>query len=298
MKLIHDLCLSWNWEHDAPFVALLDSTFRESGRSLFQVTASTLERDLADLAAGRVGFRAYLDRSSESDPRFLALDEWVREGAAASVNAHALAARATDKSAMHRALFSVVRTPYTMVLAPHAAQPVLDPLDLAPLGPCFSIKPAHGGGGDGVVVEAHTLGEVLAARRQYPADEYLLQTHVVPAAPDGRVAWFRVLYCAGEVYPCWWDPVSHVYAQVTAAEEVRLGLGGLREVAATVARVCGLRLFSTEIALLPDGALVVVDYVNDPIDLRLQSLCKEGVPDAVARLVAARLLAFATGALT
>ena len=78
MTTTYDLCLSWNWEHDAPFVELLDATFRAHGRTLLQVTPQNLERALSGLAAGEVAFRAYLDRSSESDPRFLPLAEWAR----------------------------------------------------------------------------------------------------------------------------------------------------------------------------------------------------------------------------
>lgn len=293
MTTTYDLCLAWNWEHDAAFVEVLAATFKEHGNTLLLVDAAALEAVLADLRAGRVAFRAYLDRASDDDPRFLALGEWAAAHAVPGVNARERSLQAGDKSAMHRALFSLLRTPYTIVLASHDAQPALDGLDLTPLGPCFSIKPAHGGGGDGVVVEARTLDEVVAARRQFPADEYLLQTHILPAAPGGRVAWFRVLYCTGAVYPCWWDPSSHVYAPVTAAEEAALQLGGLRDLAATIARVSGLRLFSTEIALTPAGELVVVDYANDPIDLRLQSRCAQGVPDAIVRSLAARLRALA-----
>lgn len=296
MTTTRDLCLSWNWEHDASFVELLDATFRQRGHSVLQVTPATLERTLSELAAGRLGFRAYLDRASEADPRFLPLGDWARAQAIPSVNPHEQARRAADKSAMHRALFSQVRTPYTVVLAPHAVQPTLDDLDLTPLGHAFCIKPAHGGGGEGVVVKASTLAEVLAARRQFPTDEYLLQTHILPAAPGGRVAWFRVIYCAGEVYPCWWPPGSHVYTPVTAAEESHLKLDGLRGLTETIARVCGLGLFSTEIALTAEGELVVIDYANDPIDLRLQSRCREGVPDDLVRFVAERLVAVAIGA--
>jgi len=60
-------------------------------------------------------------------------------------------------------------------------------------------------------------------------------------------------------------------------------------VAASIAHLCGLELFSTEVALTPDGLFVVVDYVNDQIDLRLQSKTPDGVPDTIVRDVATRL---------
>jgi hypothetical protein len=288
-----DLCLAWNWEYDADFVALLAEAFAAHGNTLLQVTPANLATTIDDLAAGRVAVRTTLDRASESEPAFLPLDVLARERGARRINPQERSRIAADKSAMHRALFALVRTPYTIVLPPHAVEAEPKDLDLAPLGPSFTIKPAHGGGGEGVVQEARTLAEVLAARRAFPDDEYLLQTHLVPAAPGGRMGWFRVIHCTGEAFPCWWDTTTHVYAPVTPEEEAALGLSGLRSVTAAIARVCGLRLFSTEIALLPDGGLVVVDYTNDPIDLRLQSRCREGVPDAVVRAVVGRLRAFA-----
>jgi hypothetical protein len=49
-------------------------------------------------------------------------------------------------------------------------------------------------------------------------------------------------------------------------------------------------LFSTEIAITSDGRFVIVDYVNDPIDLRLQSKASDGVPDDIVEDIAARLV--------
>jgi hypothetical protein len=129
----------------------------------------------------------------------------------------------------------------------------------------------------------------MAARRQYPDDKYLLQTRVCPIRAGLRPAWFRVLYCAGEIYPCWWDIRTHVYAPVTAAEESHFKLSPLRAITETIAEISRLGLFSTEIGLTAEAGLVVVDYANDPIDLRLQSQTPEGVPDDIARFVAERL---------
>jgi hypothetical protein len=48
-------------------------------------------------------------------------------------------------------------------------------------------------------------------------------------------------------------------------------------------------LFSCEIALTNDHSFVVVDYVNDPLDLRLQSRCVDGVPDDIVAAIANQL---------
>jgi len=47
--------------------------------------------------------------------------------------------------------------------------------------------------------------------------------------------------------------------------------------------------------LTPGGRFVIVDYVNDPIDLRLQSKAPDGVPNEIVRDIAARLVDFSAG---
>jgi hypothetical protein len=130
---------------------------------------------------------------------------------------------------------------------------------------------------------------VFEARQANPQDYYLLQARVTPVRLEGRPAWFRVLYCGGKAYPFWWDLTTHVYTQVEEDEERRFGLARLRSTTLDIARVCGLDLFSSEIALIESGNFVVVDYVNNPVDLRLQSAARDGVPDRVVEEIAVTL---------
>jgi hypothetical protein len=77
---------------------------------------------------------------------------------------------------------------------------------------------------------------------------------------------------------------------VTAEQVARFGLSALHHIARTIARITRLDVFSTEIAQrIDDGVFVSVDYVNDPIDLRLQSKAPDGVPDPAVRLIAERM---------
>jgi hypothetical protein len=288
----YDLCFAWNWEYDADFVMLLDVSCRLQGLSLLQVTPANLVDVLQSLADNQVACRVFLDRASDDDVRFIPVVQWAGEHAVYRINSHERASRTWNKAAMHRALINAgLHTPYTIVLPSHDEQPVLPPMDLSQLGERFTIKPAHGGGGKGVVTEATSLSQVLVARQEYPADKYLLQAHIVPAQLGSRPAWFRVIYCAEQVYPCWWDTCTHVYAPLTSAEESHYCLTPLRHIATCIARICELELFSTEIALTSDGLFVVVDYVNDQIDLRLRSKAADGVPDDIVRDIAGRLAA-------
>ncbi|HUV90256.1 MAG TPA: hypothetical protein VMY80_11425 [Anaerolineae bacterium] len=288
----YDLCLAWNWNYDGDLAVLLDAACRSRGLAFLQVTPDNLADVLQALASGQMTLRAFFDRASDADARFTPLVQWAHDHATYRINPQERASRTWDKAAMHLALITAgLYTPYTIVLPSYDEQAVLPPVDVSPLGERFIIKPAHGGGGAGVVTEATSLSQVIAARQEYSHDRYLLQAHIVPARCDSRPAWFRVIHCAGQVSLCWWDTHTHVYAPVTPAEESGYSLAPLRQVAASIAHLCGLELFSTEVALTPDGLFVVVDYVNDQIDLRLQSKTPDGVPDDIVRDIAARLAA-------
>jgi hypothetical protein len=117
----------------------------------------------------------------------------------------------------------------------------------------------------------------------------LLQALIVPKAIDSRLAWFRVLYCGGGIYPCWWNTRTKIYILLIPAEEEQYNLGSLKEITTSIAQLSGLDLFSTEIALTAEGHYVVVDYVNDQPDLRLQSRAIDGVPDRIVQDIAARI---------
>jgi hypothetical protein len=282
--------LAWNWEYDADFVAILEAACSTRGLCLWQVTPANLSAAVDALSAAGSTFSAFLDRASEADPRFVPLVEWAATHNIFEINAQERVVHAVNKASMHLEFITAgIHTPHTIILPPHSRQPDLFTLDLSPLGEKFIVKPAHGGGGEGVVLEVFTFSQVLEARQAHPQDYYLLQAHITPVQLAGRPAWFRVLFCGGKIYPFWWDTRTHIYASVAGEEARQFGLEPIGSTTMTIARVCGLDLFSTEIALTASGVFVVVDYVNNPIDLRLQSATFDGVPDEIVRDIAAGL---------
>jgi hypothetical protein len=286
-----DIGLAWNWEYDADFIRVLNQACEQKKVSLLQITPLNLSGLLADLQNRQIQFGAFLDRASEADPRFKPLVHWIYDHGIFCLNHHEHAARSCNKAEMHYVLIHAgIYTPYTIILPSCEEQPVLDLIDLTLLGKKFIIKPAHGSGGVGVVTNATTLNQVLAARQEHPHDRYLLQAHIVPNKLDSHLAWFRVLYCTGQIYPCWWHPQTNIYLPVTAGEEERYGLQPLREIIATIAGISQLDIFSSEIALTPEHLFVVIDYVNDQPDLRLQSKAGDGVPDFIVTDIAARIV--------
>jgi hypothetical protein len=184
-------------------------------------------------------------------------------------------------------------TPPTIVIPSFLEEPDIVPVDLSALGSTFYIKPAHGGGGKGVVRRAVAWEQVLAARQEFPADQYLLQASITPADLGGRKAWFRILYCAGEIFPCWWDTHTHVYTPFVPTSDLYFLDHCFHEILDSIAGICKLELFSTEVAYTEAAGCIIVDYINDPIDLRLQSRAVDGVPDKIVARIAGRLATLA-----
>jgi hypothetical protein len=289
----YNLCLAWNWEYDADFIDLLDAACRSCSISLLQVNPDNLQAILLDIYTGQLSINAFFDRASDADENFNPLVVWAQQAVSLHINNYRLARSAWDKAAMHRKVLEAgLEAPYTLALPAYREQPDIPCPDLSPLGACFAIKPAHGGGGLGVITDATHWDQVLAARQEYPEDQYLLQATVTPRELDGRPAWFRVIYCVGEIFPCWWDPVTHIYTLLEAEEQACCGLETLNHIPVTIAGISHLELFSTEIAYTTDGRFLVIDYVNDPIDLRPKSKAPEAVPDQVLAGIAARLANF------
>ena len=290
MMTHYDLCLTWCWKYDVDFVRLLGSACQARGLSMLQVTPESLSSILALLESGQVTFGAYLDRTEHEAP-YEPVFRWAREHNSYRLNPKEAADWAEEKATMHPVLVAAgLVAPDTIILPSYAEQPMLPNLDLSPLGERFVIKPSYGGGGEGVVMDATCLEQVWVRRTEFPHLKYLLQKTITPQKFDSREAWFRVIFCDGQFYLCWWDPRTHVYTHVSAEEESQYELSALRDITARIAALCGLAFFSTEIAFSSsEPQWVVIDYVNDQIDMRLQSQAQDGVPDAVVEKISVDL---------
>ena len=288
----YDLCLPWYWEYDLDFVHMVERACNEQNLSFWQITPDDLLESTTALYTGEKTFRTILDRS-QGDPRFKPIHRWSREHDVRRINPAEVSAWSEDKATMHMELINAgIHTPYTILLDPFIDQPILPDLDLTPLGKEFVIKPSHGGGSEGVILGAFSLEQIRRARMDFPEQKYLVQATVTPRTIQGHPAWFRAFYAAGKTYPCWWHPLTHVFSVVTPQEEHRHELSALHDITQRIASICRLDWFSTEIALTLDE-FVVVDYVNDGIDTRVQSKAVDGVPDEIMNEIAKQLVGIA-----
>jgi len=288
----YDLCLPWYWEYDVDFVQMVEQACEGQGVSFWQITPHDLLESITAVYKGEKTFQTILDRS-QYDTRFEPIHRWSREHHTRRINPAEVSKWSEDKATMHLELISAgIHTPYTILLSPFIEQPVIPDLDLTPLGNRFVIKPSNEGGSSGVILGAFSMDQIMRARMEFPDEKYLIQETITPRTIQGQPAWFRIFYANGETYPCWWHPLTHVFSPVTPQEEHRYELTPLHEITQRIASICKLDWFSTEIALTLEQ-FVVVDYVNDGIDTRIQSKAVDGVPDEVMQCIAQQLVRIA-----
>jgi hypothetical protein len=287
----YDLCLSWYWLYDHDFVQYIGEACAAQGVTLWQITPANVLQAVTELYTGETTFISLIDRAYD-DLRFEPIRRFAIKHRLHRINAPELSHWSEDKATMHLELIQAgLQTPYTILIAPFIDQPILPAINITPLGENFVLKPAVGGGGEGVRMNASTLNDIRCTRLEYPDQKYLAQEIITARSISGREAWFRIFYVGGECIPCWWNPSTHVYTALTLEEEMHFNLAPLRAVTERIAKVCKLDWFSTEIAFTPGGRFVVVDYVNDGIDTRIQSKATDGMPDEVMKHMADKLVA-------
>ena len=291
-----DLLLTYDWPYDEPFLGLLAQALRAVGRSLVSVNPQSVAGTFERLQRGDFTARAFFDRAADTDLAFEPLEAWAEAHVPLLLNPAADRRRVWKKSNVRWEFIRAgLHTPHTIVIPAWSRQPVLDPLsNLAPLGATFAIKPDLGGGGGwGVTLGARSWARVEQTRRDMPDDALLLQELVEPELVDGRRAWFRVFYARGTVVPCWWDDRTRRFGEwIDADARRRWNLDALWDVIQVASGIARLQVFSTEVTRLVDGRWIVVDYVNDPIDLRLRSHAREGMPVEAAERIAEAVTRF------
>ena len=288
-----DLLIIWAWEHDADFLDLFKATCVARGISVRMLGAKELPGLREGLQAGHIQARVLIDRVWDWGGEYArhcdAVQQQVQSRTLTLLNDYSLVRRAWNKPTMHYEIIAHgLSAPYMIVLPSYESQPFVSRVNLTPLGACFSVKGAHSGG-SGVLRPICTWDEVVQQRLEWPGDETILQTWVKPKMIGRHRAWFRVFYACGATFICWADDLTHDQSPVTPLEQSRWQLDVLHGMTQQIAGLCGLNVFSTEIALDQHNVWQVVDYVNEPCDYRLKSTAPNGVPDEVVKNIAERI---------
>ncbi|MGD9899658.1 MAG: RimK family alpha-L-glutamate ligase [Calditrichaceae bacterium] len=292
----YDLCIASDWTYDEDFIAILEDCARQRSLSTYIVRLHNLDETFFLINENQLHFRYFFDRASDTSPEFIKLQHFFSKQNLPVFETKKQLKWASDKATMHLEFISNgLNLPYTIILPSYreTADIKLSLTDLAYLGRPFIIKPANTtGGGIGVVNGAETLQDVIAARLEFEYDKYLLQEKIIPANRDEKRFWFRCFYACGDIYLCWWNDINHRYDIMSQDDEEKYNLRTMYAIVEKIAEICKLNLFSTEITMNNDEKFIIVDYVNESCDMRLQSSHYDGVPDLVVHQIAERIIQF------
>ena len=276
--------LLWEWGEDSHVAAeLLKSAAARDLRA-----RAFFYEDLPSLDELRHSAPHLLwDRAGDVYESARRLADWAEALGSRVVNPARGMLLAKDKAVLHKLLeqrgLPVPRTCFLTDTSP------LEEIQSS-LGQYLVLKPVRSGGGEGVRIQEwceNCLREAMGSR---PGETWLLQEHINPCIMAERRAWFRVFYLFGDIRICWWDNQTHIYEWMPLEEVERQGFAELLSLGRRIGEALPLQFFSTEIALCADKRLVVVDYVNDPCDLRSISRIPNGVPTELLDWVFGKIL--------
>jgi hypothetical protein len=281
-----DFALAWCWEFDRDFAEKIKEISAAEKLSFLEITPGNLEEVKGKLSQGELGFEIFLDRASDIEEGFIQLAQMVKPKPIRMLNNIDQALWSADKATMHlEFLNSGIFVPYTIILSPFEEKPKLELIDLNKLGTPFVMKPACGGGGEGVHLDVKSWEEVEKIRQEYYDDKYLVQQKIIPKNLNGKRAWFRVFYVCGKIFPCFQDDQTKLVEVFLPELEDKL-YNQIETTIKKIASISNLDIFSTEVALTSSDKLLVIDHVNDQIDLRKKSKFTDGIPDEVVNQIA------------
>lgn len=286
-----DLGIAWCWEYDREMVFELEEYIHQKGLTIYQIAPYNLEETIDKLKTDQLSFKLFIDRASDQDEEFERLTRLIKTLGIKMLNDYDKALWSSDKATMHLEFISAgIEVPYTIILSPYDEEPDMRVENLYKLGTPFVLKPALGAGSEGVVLDAKSIQDIEKVRGEFSDDKYLIQQKIDPISILGKRGWFRVFYACGRVFPCFWDSLTRLSEPLLAGQVDEKIYADIESTTKKIAQICGLDLFSTEIALIENNKLIVVDYVNDQCDLRKKSLHYDGIPDEVVKKVLSSLV--------
>jgi hypothetical protein len=292
-----DLALAIDCEYDWDFIRLIEKEAHQMSLTCYIIWPDNIEETFENLKSENLKFLFLYDRASDTSQKFRLVYDLVLDRGGKILDRWENIQWASDKATMHlEFLKKNIPTPYTIIIPSFGSEEefCLTTGELASLGRPFIIKPANTtGGGIGVVDGAETLQDIRQVRQEYSEDKYLLQEKIQPMEKEGKRFWFRCFYSCGLVQCAWWGDLTHRYEKLNDEEIQRYNLYPLFFLVEKIANTCKLNFFSTEIVQTFDNLFLVIDYVNEICDMRLQSRYYDGVLDEIVENVAAEIVKYA-----
>jgi hypothetical protein len=266
--------LLWEWTEDASLVQSLLSRALLSG---LRVKAFTPAEFVNFDPTSLLGHPPVIlwDRAGDVYPEALRISDWAEALGSRVINPVRGTLLARDKASLHELLVRH-NLPVPSSRLFRADSPIEELV--WGCGRYLVLKPERSGGGEGVRIQEWSEETLRSSMNSRPQETWLLQEHVEPAVIAGRRAWFRVFHLFGDIRICWWDNRTHIYDFLPECEVNTMGFNDLEMLGMKIGACFPMQFFSTEIVYREDGKPVIVDYLNDPCDLRSKTDVYDGVP--------------------
>jgi len=287
-----DLGIAWDREEDNEFVEELNNYALKEGLRPYLLHGYNFYASLKDISEGNIHFRFFLNRTTEDDPVFSGLPDFLKRKSITFINHPDRAKESLDKFKMHLKFNSHdIPVPKTVLIGLQDDKQSLG-FKIKYVSKPFVLKSANGSCGDGVVLDTQSLDDVIKLKEQHTDIKYLAQEKINPVNLENKQAWFKVFYCLGKINPCWWNSLTCTYDILTIKEIYRFGLYDMWRIAKMIHTISGLDFFSVEMAMLSNEKFIVVDYANGQPEMRKKSKFKNGLPDEIVDKIIADIIAF------
>src|SRR5688572_19242075 len=283
------------------FIHRIQQHCAETGLNFFLVEPLWVQRFYEYYAENKVWAKVLLNMHSEHhlpDDIYHRLVLLAHHKNTRVIDPPDVAQSAFDKARMHERLLAEGFNVPSSIIVPQTATATFRLTDdqRAQLGSPFVIKPSHGYGRRGVILDALDESHLTRSTSAWPNPSYLLQRKIVPRNLGECPAYWRVFYCFGSIWITWWNCFTDRYAVVTEADKTEWSLHKLEAIVSRIAALTKMQFFSSEIAQIENGEFVLIDYVNDQCHMLAQSADpKMGVPDMIVAGIARELVQAAAG---
>lgn len=291
---IFDLGIAWNSEQDNEFVYELNTAALKYGLRPYLIHAYNFYSSLKDIAENKLFFRFFLDRTLRNAHAFKGLAPFLKKKGSIFINHPDNAKISEDKIRMHQDFLNHnIAVPETFFLDNNESYETWE-LKIKNIMPeLFIFKSMNRAGANNENTKINCPEDILKLKKENSAGSYMIQKKVLPQMLQDNPAWFKTLYCLGEIFACWWHPVNHSYKILTAQEFDKFGLLEICKITAQIQNACKLSFFSAEIALQDNNKFVVANYAHDKPDMRRQSKFNDGLPDEIVNKIIEKCSLFA-----
>ncbi len=287
----YDLAILWEWDYDISFNEVMKKLAFDSGVSTLLINPDNLPEVESLMSKNKINIKCFLDRASESDERFFPLVHSFMTNKVKPINPPSSVHKAINKALMHRLLSKYdIPLAETIIIPPESKKKDLPFISFEYTGIPFVLKPSNGGGGVGVYTDLTELNQVAKYRKEFPEQEYLIQQKIIPGLIEQRPLWFRIFHVCESIFLCYWNPYLKTFSKFDKDHMVITVSKKIKTIVRNIAYISKLKFFSTEIAVQKNGDPIVIDYVNDPVDLRPKSLHRDGIPDELIYSIAAGII--------